>query len=399
MDPFETRLKSLPLRRPSVEFGKSETLVVALRRNTESMTLIQRIETMSWKSSAAALLGLAASIALAYLAVSGFGGGSAAFAQVLEKLRAAQTLSFESLMTRQNDGKVLSRGRNRYMAPGKVRIEFDGEQNQQSYIVFDTTAGKMLIVDVQQKTAQLSPLKGPENMDIAGRAIEEVRSLAEKQARSLGKKLIEGVEAKGFSIDRGTATTTVWADAAGNPLRIEILESNNSDGLILQVWTKIKLDEPLDPKLFSTEPPPGINVKPFLPVDFNKPPVHFVAECLRIYAKHMDGKFPPQLQDAINNAIKPLTEKLKPAEGESPSEDLMQVAFHGAGMAAVTMRSKAGEDWQYYPGHKLGEKDHMIFWFRDKREDRYWAVFGDLRVEEVPSKDLPPTPMEKPANE
>jgi hypothetical protein len=133
-----------------------------------------------------------------------------------------------------------------------------------------------------------------------------------------------------------------------------------------------------------------------LPVDYNKPPAHYVAEFLRIYAKHMDGQFPPRLQDAI----KLLARKIgPPKEGEAPTEEMMQLAFYGAGMAAVTMRSKAGEDWQYYPGNKLGEKDHMIFWFRDKREDKYWAVFGDLRVEEVSPQQLPPGPVESPTNE
>ena len=70
MDPFEERLKSLRLRRPSAEFGKPETLAKEMDQRAVRHTFIERIHNMSWKAKAASLVALAASIMVAYLALT-----------------------------------------------------------------------------------------------------------------------------------------------------------------------------------------------------------------------------------------------------------------------------------------------------------------------------------------
>ncbi len=345
---------------------------------------------MSWKSKAAALFGLAASVLIAYLALTSATGGSAAFAQVVEKLRSAQTMTYDWVSKRDSDGTILSRGRNLYMVPGKIRIEFNGEKDVQSYFVADMPTGKVLFVDAAQKTARIVPLKEFDGNDRAAKAIEDIRSLEEQGARPLGNKQIDGVQARGFAITRDGETTTVWANAAsGDPIRVEILGKSNSGEPVLSVWTNIKLDQPLDPQLFSVRPPAGFAVSALAPADAKATPAHYVAEYLKIYAKYLDGQFPSRLQDAP----KLLAEKFRSLQtDELPSADLMQLPFYTAATHAIMRKGRQGRDWQYFPGHKLGEKDQVVFWLRDRKNGEYAAVFGDLRIEKVGQDQLPPAP-------
>jgi hypothetical protein len=186
MDPFEERLKSLRLRRPSAGFGKPETLAKEMDQRVVRHTFIERIHNMSWKAKAASLVALAASIMVAYLALTVATSGSVAFAQVAEKLQLAHTLSYNWEMRQESDGKVLSKGRNRCMVPGKLRIEYDGQSAQQSYAVLDMAAGKVLFVDEKQMTALINPLVSGEKQDVAAQTIEEVRSMKSKVARPIG---------------------------------------------------------------------------------------------------------------------------------------------------------------------------------------------------------------------
>jgi hypothetical protein len=40
---------------------------------------------------------------------------------------------------------------------------------------------------------------------------------------------------------------------------------------------------------------------------------------------------------------------------------------------------------------KLGDKDRIVFWYQLEKSDKYRAIFGDLRVEDVTKDQLPAT--------
>lgn len=393
MDPFETRLQSIPLRKPSAAFGCRETLGQALRAAHRRPSLAERIKNMTWQSKVAALASLSACALAVSLLFPSLRGDSVVFAQVVDKLQTAQTLSFDSELRSMGDGKPRTmRSRNYYLTPGKHRSETRGEGGQSGYVVFNFPSGKVLMVDNNRKEARLSELKGGAEVDIAARTIEDLRALDEQASRSLGEKQIDGVRAKGFVVEQGSATTTVWAnETTGNPIRIEIVEKSFPGGPVEQVWTNIALNEPLDPQLFSVEPPPGYAAKPFLPVDLDASPAEHVSKFLKIYQKHVDGEFPTSLQDAF----KTVAEKIGPPNPDKPPsqeliEEMMMLSFHSAAIRASTAKGKQGEDWQYFPGRVPGEQGQVVFWCRDKTSDKYLAVFGDLHVESVAKDDLPP---------
>jgi outer membrane lipoprotein-sorting protein len=347
---------------------------------------------MSWKTKSAAALAMAASIAAVALVAIDYPGASLAWGQVVEKLRSARTMSFDSVLKNESDGAEMSRSRTFFKVPGKMRTESE-MKDEKGFVVFDMPAGKVLMADSRTKTARVSPLEGAEGKDIAAHEIEALQKLREDQSRPLGEKSIEGVTVQGFEIVNDNVTTTVWADAkTGAPVEVEFLHKNHPVGPYRQTWTNIKLDEPLDDSLFSVEPPVGYEVKPFLPVNFNAAPAEHAANFLKIYAKLMDGKFPPTLEGAMPL----LHEKFKSENFNAASAEMremaMQLSFHGAAMSAAMSKGKEGVDWQYFPATAPGEKEKALCWFRNPRDGVYTAVYGDLHLAPIEKESLPARP-------
>jgi outer membrane lipoprotein-sorting protein len=388
MDPFEARLKSLPLRKPSPQFGRPETLARLREAQRSPHPILQRMLAMPWTSKSAALVGMLAVGFVSYVVLVGPMGSSIAFAQVAEKLRAAQTMSFDSVIKIGVDEKKETKVRTYFMAPGKIRQEMrSGEE--EGFAVMDFSSGKALMVSTTQKTAFLSPIKGGSEVDIVRNEIDELRSLKDKDSLPLGEKQIDGVRATGFEISSREKVTTAWADAqSGDPLRIEFEWKDSPVGPATEVMTNFKFDAKLDPAIFSLEPPQGYKSAPFMPIDLNATPATNLAGFLKIYADHMDGEFPPRLD---LGALKSLSAKLAKSGTEGqPSDEQLKAISYGAGLMKGIMTTKANERWQYYPDVKRGQKDRILFWWLDQKNNTYSAVYGDLRVEKITKDQLPP---------
>src|SRR5262245_29409949 len=116
MEPYESsesieaRLKALPLRTPSDDFGQPEKLRT-LMPASDQLILSTRIRKMNRTSKSAILAVLTASLAAIAIFMVGSTGSSSAFAQVAQKLQKARTLTFDSSLVNQADGKLLRRNR------------------------------------------------------------------------------------------------------------------------------------------------------------------------------------------------------------------------------------------------------------------------------------------------
>jgi outer membrane lipoprotein-sorting protein len=394
MDPFESQLRSLPLRQPSERFGRPETLARYWEMRDRPHTILQRINAMPWTSKAATFVGLCAIVLVSFFLFAGPAGSSVAFAQVAEKLQAAKTLSYDSVITSTADGKILRKTRSYFMSPGRWRLEsLFPESDAGGAAIVDSPAGKSIAIISKTKTAIVGSIKGGGEIDDIKKMMDYLRSLPEKSPRQLGQRQIEGVPAKGFELDSPDETTTVWAHATtGNPVRIEILHKNARPGPQTEVMTNIKLDEKLAPEIFSVEPPQGYTVRQNATLDLDVGPPSPVAGLLKTYAKYMDGEFPKSLGP---DGLKPLHEKLLKSGTLKPEQlpdqdDLLQLPTYVSAVAAVTSKLKAGERWQYYPGVTLAKKDDIVFWYLDTKTNTYSAVYGDLRIEKVAKEQLPP---------
>ena len=155
MDPFETRLKSLPLRAPSSSFGQPETLRAILDAAPRPKQLrLKSMVPMRWKSTAAAIIGLAICVVVAYFLLSTPNSGSIAFAQVAEKLRSAQCITFDTVITTTRQQEPKMRYRTSYMAPGKTRTDMGD-----TITIRDQLSGNMLTLNTKMKTAFVTTTK------------------------------------------------------------------------------------------------------------------------------------------------------------------------------------------------------------------------------------------------
>lgn len=383
MDPFETRLKSLPLRKPSKEFGEPETFAAATGSAKPSTSLFERVNNMPWKLKSAGIVGFAASLAAVYFVFSNPIGGTEAFAQVLEQLSKAETVSYDAVVTRDSDGSVMHRSKEYFLAPRKHRSESVGSPNGVSYVVADSTAGKAIFVDSQRKTVRVSSLKGMPDRDMASERIREMRALQLDEGVSIGTRQIDGVQADGYRFKEKHMTTTLWTSVAtGKLLRFEHRLNKSADDPVTVAWTNISFDEPLDESLFSMKTPNGYTETPFLPIDMNASPATWVAAFLELYSKHMDGALPKQI-----NKIPDLGMEIRKKGGREVDE--AQLAFYVAAIHAVINRTEQGSDWQYFSNVTGNNKEKIVFWIKNRRKDGYTAIFGDLRVEGVAKDQLP----------
>ncbi len=184
------------------------------------------------------------------------GNGTAriSFAQVIEPIRQAKTLSYTE--TSQAEGRA---PHNRYHA-----IQFETGRSRRSVeggritITQWQPVFRMLTLDPATKTAKITKSTGGlvrvASTPVRG-IIDEVRDFEVGEETDLGTKQINGRKAVGFRLTYGRRDYDIWADArTGAPVRIEC-EYTLRDGRKLQTTiTDIEIDIELDEQLFSFEP-------------------------------------------------------------------------------------------------------------------------------------------------
>ncbi len=386
---------------PRPELAERTLAAVSARAGRPKSKLLQSIYGLPWKSKAAAVLGIAASGLVIYAAVQSLTQGSIAFAQVAEKLASAQSVSFEMTVEPLQKTFPVIKAKVSFLGSDKMRAETRIPQTDQIMILIsDQTAGKTVVLNSAAKVAVVGVLKGGEETPEESFAAR-FRKLSKKASRSLGQKVIDGVEATGFEVEKESVTMQVWADSkTGNPVRMEgEFPYPQPIGKSKVLISNFKLDEPMDPSLFSVEVPKDYTVikSPF-EIDLSITPAQLVTTILRVYANLCEGQFPAKLNDMAQSIDAELKKKGLKVGEEGESADVTRLRGWTIQLNTLLMGMESGIDYQYYPGGKLGEKNQIVFWCKDKKSGEYTAVYGDLRVEKIGKDKLPPTPenAEKP---
>ncbi len=197
----------------------------------------------------------------------GNGGASITFAQVIEPIRQAQSLSYTE--TTQVEGRAagvrhhamqFELGRSRRSVEGG-RITITQSQPEFGMLTLDPATKTARIFNSSANLARgaSTPVRGIiGELDIIG----DVKDFQAGQQTDLGTKQINGRKAVGFRVRYYERDYDVWADArTGAPVRIEC-ESTLRDGRKRQTTiTDIELDVQFDDNLFSLEPPEGYNTE------------------------------------------------------------------------------------------------------------------------------------------
>jgi hypothetical protein len=317
--------------------------------------------------------------------------GSVAFADVVQKVREAKTLTFDCAADLPGMGPVKMHF---FMnSAGQTRVEAAG-----SVSVIDPKAGKILTLAQAMKQAVVMDIGAhayPQNKTPSN-FVEEFKNLDTKKAKDLGEKEIDGKLCKGFVADDKGIQFTVWAQKSDGKLQRIEMEVPMPGGTSKMVMSNFAFDQPLDPALFSIEPPAGYDVQTFdgskvFQAVINAPGETHVVAVLRAYAEANDGQFPPKLNLDWGVYARIIGNKAAKVAGPNPKLDdkQMELSAH-IGAANPFLMSLPKDGWDYLgDGVKLGEKNKVVFWYKDPKTNQHRAVYGDLSVKDVAAEDLP----------
>ena len=317
---------------------------------------------------------------------------SIAFAEnVVQKVREAKTLTFDCAADLPGMGPVKMHF---FMnSAGQTRVEVAGTVS-----IIDPKSGKVLTLVQAMKQAIVMELganiygqdKTPTNM------VEEFKNLDIKKAKDLGEQEIDGKLCKGFIADDKGTQFTVWAEKGTGKLQRIELELSAGVGTSKMVMSEFVFDPPLDPALFSIEPPAGYKVQTFdaskvFQAVINAPGEEHVIALLRAYAQANDGQFPPKLNLDWGVYARMIGNKAAKVAGPNAKLDdkQMELSAHVGALNPFLM-SLPKDGWDYLgDGVKLGEKDKIVFWYKDAKANQHRAIYGDLTVKPIAPEDLP----------
>ena len=356
-----------------------------------SVNFFQKVVTMTYLHRKVAALIVAVGGLSAWIVLFAFGVfSSVSFAQVAEKLRDVKSLTCVSRLT--IPGQTEPTLMKTEMLGGRMRNELPGKL----VVIQDIVTSQVLMLNAQLKTADLTKVevKGPAakslmNVDLIG----QMRSFAGKKGEPAGELQIGKVKAKAFRVEDAGKAMTVWVDPATNlPLRIETTAEMAGKKVIVTM-DELVFDAVLDEKRFSFDIPAGYTLTR-RDVSINMNIEENVATTLRADADVSDGKFPNQLGDPAM-----MIKRIKASDKGELSPASMKIEMAAGVIQGSLFKYERRKNYDYLPGHSLGEKDAIVFWRKDLESGKIMAIFGDLTIreikqDEVPaaSVDAPPTP-------
>jgi outer membrane lipoprotein-sorting protein len=352
---------------------------------------------------------LAAALLLAFVIVNS-SRPTLALGQVIEKIRSARDFSFRAEMRHQQQA-TSSTTLTRISEPDKSRTDWDSAGTGTIGI---RNGNRMLLLNATKKLAIVGDFPAG-TIGSERQALEELKSIVEKDARTLGEKEMDGVLAKGFEAVRNDRKFTLWANAkTGEPIRIECqpLKGAQSAVIPVQILFDFKFHETFPAELFSLDIPAGYLVTNCESIQ--EFPMDRMAAVLKEYAKRNGGNFPPKMDRDITAISKVLG---LPENRQSLNDEQRRIESDLEGLQGFLLTRTAGLQYQYVPGGKLGEKDKMVFWYEEPSitgtftpripnpnaiappkpkpvEQKYLALYGDLHTETVTKDRLPLAPAE-----
>jgi outer membrane lipoprotein-sorting protein len=328
---------------------------------------------------AAALLVAAGTTGLVSVMTSGQKGPGVAFADVLEHVQAARTITYTMRIGDDPTPFRVSR-----MEPGLIRTEIPGG----SVNIMDRNRGKTLVLDTAGKTATLLEIKAGGQAGGGEDQIDRLRHFRGKPEQDLGEQVIEGRPARGFRISAGGWTSAIWVDTRTDlPVRMENRTNFNAEGAKTVVFSDFAFDAPLDESLFRLTPPEGYKIQA-IPLDTNRPaPVEKdLVDLFGEYARRSGGRFPNDLQmPSLLDVLKDI--KVTEAGLDEPTK--AWVARIGQGIGLVWAMPPDSDARYLGKGVQLGQADRPIFRYRPQGSQTYRVIYGDLTVKDVEAGRIP----------
>jgi hypothetical protein len=343
-------------------------------------SFLERFTTMPPLARFAAVLLLAAGIAgTLTIMTSGRRGPGVAFADVVENVRAARTVTYT--MRIGDDPKPF---RVSLMEPGLVRTELPGGEVS----IMDRVRGKNLLLNPVGKMATIFETKPDGQAGGGMNEIDHLRNFRGKPDADLGEQVIDGHPARGFRFSEGGWNNVVWVDTKSNlPVRMENKTVLNGEGVKTLVLSDFVFDAPLDEALFSTAPPKGYKTETIPIAKVLTAPVEkdFV-DLLGEYAERSGGRFPNDLQmPSLLDVLKDI-KRTKDGFDEATSAWIAKI---GMGVGLVWAMPPDSDALYTGKGVQFGQADKPIFRYRPQGSKTYRVIYGDLTVKDVDPLQIP----------
>jgi hypothetical protein len=229
--------------------------------------------------------------------------------------------------------------------------------------------------------------------------LEKYQSGQKENFTELGKKMIGGRKAIGYSMDVDGFPMTIWADAQTKlPLTIDTTVGS-SESAVTMSMTDFAWGVPVDEKLFSLVPPKDYTVQESTFDVSNPPTEQDLIQMFRTWSSHMDGALPAKVDiTAYFDVMKPLIKsvKLKATKGQDREPTTQEVAAIQDPAVKVArgikfvMALPPASDWHYIgKGIKLNAPNTAIAWYRPQKSETYRVIYADMTVKDLSPDQLP----------
>jgi len=285
-----------------------------------------------------------------------------------------------------------------WLAPGSMRMEFKGGEftaGQDHTDVFP--AGKDGIhIDHKSKEFHRAPTRRGHMTPLM--IFEGLSKYSGQADRELGKKQINGKEARGFVIeiekvdpDVHSGTLEVWIDAESNqPLELEFeITTAMPSGTMRMVDFRWNVD--LDRKLFEPTPPEGYTDTTREPPGLDEQ-IGKIKEALKLFAELSGGHY-PRVKMIYGDVTRDQMREMAGFKEHVTMEQRRGKMFKRIqdatwGLATINTILRDNSDAAYH-GREVGPKDKDRVLLRWKLDDgQYQVIYGDLRSESVNEESL-----------
>jgi len=379
----ETLMASMPARSKQ---RKGNRLINLLQLFIRGDTMKVRIT----KLAAAAVIITGVFVGL-YLLVGPVGVASVGWADVLENIEAARTVTYIFEIER---GDVKEVFKMRIKEPYLCRSDVIESPYKYKVAIRNAKSNKRMTLYPNTKMAVINDDEGSPGYEF--HAYEGLkRDFRDGTEKNLGRVKLNGRETICFEISKENRKITVWADPdTALPIQIEEISYENGDRKKV-LRSDIKFDIELDDQLF------------VLPADYSlvdlkagrtQTPFELtekhLIEGLAVYPKYLDGKFSTRYIGG-----RPLTEEVKKKclEDVEKIEGWSDIEAHKSTLGCAFIEHlPEGSDYQYVGEDvKFGDANTPVCWWKPPGSKTYRVVYGDLSIRDVEPDDLPEVPWLK----
>ncbi len=383
----------------SCESAGQRVLLATTQPQTQAPRLgFRSIGAPVWRNimkSGATRFAVAATIVLA--AILGLytftgGGATSTYAQVVDLLHNARTLTFSIVNQTGVESMPTVRTEIAFKEPGYMRTSTvdgfvtilhasEGEVKglnlmplQKKYMTF----GFSNALDVDK------PDGGPYV------SLEKLRALPNQADEALGPRSIDGRTLEGYRVHETDTALTVWVDPkTGEPVRVE-MEFPAAPGMNM-ILSDFQFDVPLDDSLFSLEPPAGYEPMGVdLQANIDELGEKDFIEFLRLWSNWtVDHTFPPTVGGTeIAKIAFQMAREGKFVGPAAPGYETNQQQVMYDGMLFIGKLPTG--TWRYAGQNvSFGDPETPIFWYQPEGASQYRVIYADLSVKSVAAERLP----------